>query len=73
MDSIRAILSKAQSLARPGNNWNTQAGSYPGQGLGHGAVVVGPGAFVTFSGTTATVHTRLLFGVTGQGLGSELS
>jgi hypothetical protein len=73
VDHIRALLNKAQSLTRPGNTWNTQAGSYPGQDLGHAAVVAGPGTHVTFSGTTATVHSRLLFGQTGQGFGSDLS
>jgi hypothetical protein len=72
MDPIRALLSKAQNLARPGQAWNTQAGSYAG-GTAHAGVVQGAGSYVTWSGTTATVHTRLLLGVTGHGLGSELS
>ena len=33
MDSVRAVVGRALSVARPGQGWNTQASAYSADGL----------------------------------------
>ena len=72
MDSLRALIGKVDNLARPGAQFNTQAGAYPALSVGS-AVNAGGGSYVTWSGTSATVHTLLIFGWAGHGFGSEFA
>ena len=73
MNGIKVIMTNVQNLVRPGGAWGVQAGDYNGGGAGHPAVVSNSGDYVTFSGNTATVHTRIKFDMPGHGFGSEFS
>ncbi len=71
MRSGRTIQSeRIQSLLAPGRAGDPGAGATGAGPQGRQAPV---GMYVTYSGAVATVHTRLLLGVLGHGLGSELS
>ena len=72
MDSVRAVVGRALSVARPGQGWNTQASAYSADGSAPDAIGGHGTQYVTWSGTSATVHKRLVAGVAGYGFGSEL-
>jgi hypothetical protein len=69
MDQLRVWSGKVQRLVRPGHAGDAQAGTQTG--AGHG-VMVPVGEYKSWSGLTSTIHTRLLLGITGHGLGAEL-
>ena len=56
------------SLVAPG-----RVGDPASQGKGDTGKATTGMQYVTWSGATATVHKRLILGVTGYGLGSELA
>jgi len=72
MDQWRAIIGKAEQALRPGRNRDPGAEGFARPATFGPAGVGYANQYVTWSGTTATVHTRLLLGVVGHGLGSEL-
>lgn len=74
MDSIRAFVGRTQELARPAHGGDAQAGGQPEE-LGLAGKVAGsrPPTYVTWSGTSATVHRRIVFGRPSHGIGAEFA
>jgi len=70
MDPITAFTGKIEDLVRPGAHGNTMADGRAM--LGPGVAAQG-GVYVTWSGTGATVHRRILFGIASHGIGAELA
>lgn len=74
MDVIRAFVGKTEELARPAHGGDTQAGAYPDElGLAGMTVNATPPSYVTWSGTSATVHRRIVFGLASHGIGAEFA
>ena len=73
MSSIRAFSGKTEILTRPGHSGDAQAESFKDMNVGSAEQII-QRDYVTWSGTTATVHHRLMFDTSGNhGFGAEFA
>lgn len=71
MDIVKATVQRADGLARPAAGGTVQASAYPATGVGY-ARTVPQAMHVAWSGTVATAHRRIVFGVPSHGAGCEM-
>lgn len=70
MDTVTRIVQRAQQSARPGHVGD--AGSmYPAEASAGPAIAGLSPTYITWSGTTGTIHRRFLFNVASHGFGAE--
>jgi hypothetical protein len=69
---MREILGKIERAARPGRAGQGMGDSYAPGGQQTAGQVQAP-CVVSWSGTTPTVHMRILLGIPSHGIGAELA
>jgi hypothetical protein len=69
---MREILGKIERASRPGRAGQGMGDSYS-EGAGQTAAQVQAPCVVSWSGTTPTVHRRILLGIPSHGIGAELA
>ena len=72
MDFVRAFTGKTLATVRPGHGANPMAEGFK-PGMDGAALRTHEGGYVTWAGTSATVHLRLMFGVASHGFGTEFA
>ena len=67
---IRTLLNKADRAARDARAGNAQANDFGGEAA---SLQVFAPQIVVYSGTVATVHRRIVFGIASHGIGAEFA